>query len=171
MKVTELKKGMFFHTMCYASDFTEYGPLQVISVTTNTTKFCTRWEDWGGYHRPMTDDDYVDRDEITIKYRNEHGKVDSTTYWKDECEKGLFAETRVFPIKADNFEDAHKLWLRDLSANKLKGVHDGLLKYVRSVYGDIFSLTEIVNTPKNRKVQQLCFQLYEELKPKVTTKK
>ena len=73
--ISDFKKGSFIKLDVVNPQCETYGALQIMSVKVIVEKFCTRWEDWGGYHRPYTDADYIDRQTIIITLKNEKAKV------------------------------------------------------------------------------------------------
>lgn len=163
MKVGELKKGMFFHTGSFAKQHNDYGPLQVVSLTVKTEKYNTTWNDmWSHYP-----DRYIDRDTLILKFRNEKGKVDTLWYWKDECEKGDYAEERVFPLNATNFADAHNEWERYMANKKLNMMHRQIGNTIAGNYEQICSLTMVADSEENETILKAINTLHKLLnKPK-----
>lgn len=167
MKVQELKKGMYFHTGCMAKQYDDYGPLLCISVTVKTEKFNTTWNDmWSHYP-----DHYIDRDVLILKARNEKGKIVTHRYWKDECEKGEYAETRVFPINATNFEDAHKEWQWWMANKEVHTMHCQIGNTIAGNYEKLCSLTAVADSEENKKILDAIKTLHEVLNPTKKSKK
>ena len=166
MKVdlSDFKKGRFIKDETVNPSCDTYGPLKIMSVSTSIERFCTVWDD--GWGRRPTEDDYINRQAVTILVKNKDGKNVKLGYWLDELtnKKSDFPNLVFLSSKKweDAIKEAEKLTCSELLADK----HVELLNGIRCVYGDIYKLTNVVGGEKNNRIRELTAELYELLKDK-----
>ena len=168
--INDFVKGKFIKANVVNPRCDNYGPLQIVSVQVITEKFCTRWEDWGGYHRPLTSRDYVDRQTAIITVKNEKGKKLELRYWLDELTNPKYDFPNLVFLTSTDFKSAHEEVKKMVSAERLNRAHKEILGAIRGKYAEIFSHTKIVGGEQNEKIFQLVDELYTVLAKRNTKK-
>ena len=159
--ISDLKKGSFIKLDVVNPQCESYGALQIMSVKVIVEKFCTRWEDFGGYHRPYTDADYIDRQTIIIKLKNEKGKVFEQRYWLDELTNPKSDFPNLVLLSGTDWKSAHDEVQKLVSKEWLNRAYRELGHTVNGVYANIFKHSKIEGSEKALRIKELVGELVE----------
>lgn len=159
--ISDLKRGSFIKLDVINPRCDTYGALQIMGVNVITEKFCTRWEDWGGYHSPSTDADYIDRQTIIIKLKNEQGKVVEQRYWLDELTNPKSDFPNLVLLTATDWKSAHDEVQKLVSKEWLNRAYRELRHTTSGVYADIFKYSKIDGSEKALRIKELVGELVE----------
>lgn len=159
--ISDLKKGSFIKLDVINPQCDTYGALQIMGVKVIVEKFCTRWEDWGGFHRPYTDADYIDRQTIIITLKNETGKVLEQRYWLDELTNPKSDFPNLVFLKATEWKPAHDEVQKLISKEWLKLAHREIRTTLTANYANIFKHSTIVGSKKDLRIKELVGELID----------
>lgn len=159
--ISDFKKGSFIKLDVVNPQCETYGALQIMSVKVIVEKFCTRWEDWGGYHRPYTDADYIDRQTIIITLKNEKAKVFEQRYWLDELTDPKSDFPNLVLLSATDWKSAHDEVQKLVSKEWLNRAYRELRNTATDVYSNIFKHSTIVGSKKDLRIKELVGELID----------
>lgn len=159
--ISDLKKGSFIKLDVINPRCDTYGAMQIMGVRVISEKFCTRWEDFGGYHSPSTDADYIDRQTIIIKLKNEHGKVVEQRYWLDELTDPKSDFPNLVLLSGTDWKSAHDEVQKLVSKEWLNRAYRELRHTATGVYADIFKHSNIDGSEKALRIKELVGELVE----------
>ena len=159
--ISDLKKGSFIKLDVVNPQCDTYGALQIMGVKVITEKFCTRWEDWGGYHRPLTDADYKDRQTIIITLKNEKAKVFEQSYWLDELTNPKSDFPNLVLLTATEWKPAHDEVQKLVSKEWLNRAYRELGNTTNRVYSAIFKHSKIEGSEKALRIKELVGELID----------
>ena len=159
--ISDLKKGSFIKLDVINPQCDTYGALQIMGVKVIVEKFCTRWEDWGGYHRPYTDADYIDRQTIIITLKNEKGKVLEQRYWLDELTNPKSDFPNLVLLTATEWKPAHDEVQKLISKEWLNLAHREIRTTLTANYANIFKHSKIVGSEKALRIKELVGELVD----------
>ena len=159
--ISDFKKGSFIKLDVVNPQCESYGALQIMSVTVIVEKFCTRWSDWGGYLPTLTSKDYIDRQTIIIKFKNEKGKVFEQRYWLDELTNPKSDFPNLVFLKATDWKSAHDEVQKLVSKEWLNRAYRELRNTATGVYSNIFKHSNIEGSEKALRIKELVGELID----------
>ena len=151
--ISDFKKGSFIKLDVVNPQCETYGALQIMSVKVIVEKFCTRWEDWGGYHRPYTDADYIDRQTIIIIFEQR--------YWLDELTDPKSDFPNLVLLSGTDWKSAHDEVQKLVSKEWLNRSYRELRQTATGVYADIFKHSNIEGSKKALRIKELVGELID----------
>ena len=159
--ISDFKKGSFIKLDVLNPQCDTYGALQVMGVNVITEKFCTRWEDWGGCHRPLTSRDYIDRQIIIIKLKNEKGECVEQRYWLDELTNPKTDFPNLVLLSGTDWKSAHDEVQKLVSKEWLNRAYRELRLTATGVYANIFKHSNIEGSEKALRIKELVGELID----------